>query len=175
MHAGKVWFGSPFFVFKSKPYFIRRQASLKLYARLEKKLTTKVEIYKFTCEAMENLCARFEGEMRKKGETSRDLCVCKTMKNLYANLEEKKVEKRREKCKFVHLWNYGIFIRAFREKKKWKYRKKVEICTFVKQWGKKRKERVNLNAHLWNNGKKGKMKIYTHTSEAMEILYVRLE
>lgn len=120
MHAGKVWFGSPFFVFKSKPYFIRRQASLKLYARLEKKLTTKVEIYKFTCEAMENLCARFEGEMCKKGETSRDLYVCKTMKNLYAHLEEKKVEKRREKCKFVHLWNYGIFIRAFREKKKWK-------------------------------------------------------
>ena len=27
-------------------------------------------------------------------------------------------------------------------------RKKVEICTFVKQWEKKRKERVNLNAHL---------------------------
>lgn len=97
----------------------------------------------------------------KKGETSRNLYVCKTMKNLYAHLEEKKAEKRREKYKFVHLWNYGIFIRAFREEKSGNLyicetmgKKEKRTCKFkrtpVKQWKKGKTE--NLYTHRWSNG-----------------------
>lgn len=56
-----------------------------------------MEIYKFTCETMENLYARFEGEMRKKGGNKQKLVRLQNNEKLIRTFRREKGGKKEGK------------------------------------------------------------------------------
>lgn len=169
VHVGKISFYSAFFVFISKLYFIRTQASQKLYAHLKEKMTKKWE----------------KGD--KKG---RNLPV--KPGKIYTHVWREKWQKSGNLLVHPYLLNNEKLVLTFVGKNVEKMRRKVEISKSMKHWEKKQKESGNLYVRLWKNGKKWKkgliytntcktrgkngkkVEIYTHTCEAMEKLYAGL-
>ena len=141
VHFGKISFCSAFFVFKSKPYFIRRQASQKLYAHLKEKNDSGKKVKKKGRNLPVKRWKIYTHVSREKWQKSGNLLVPPYLLNnekLILTFVGKNAEKKGRKVeisKSMKRWEK-------KTERKWKF-----IRTLVKKWEKMEK-RTNLYEHL---------------------------